>query len=322
MEDLKKYVTISDKRLRNRLKNGALKELSAISNDFDYWKKLFTYNESRGGLGNFLLYRTAGAFDLYAPVDDGDIAPPVFEYLKSKLLSIDSVKEVKYGQELAKQMKSGYKERVVYVKLQDDSELYLETDTANSLMNDFYLFMKNVLLKRLRPDWKTVCISNKFQLEKGEKLQPFRYFYYYLVIKGIEKFDYDWTNEERECLKALEDRAKYTHTLKNMILVPYRYNCKRGLNLTTYKSNIKINDRLDLSIKDFQEMLSDETFDDHQLQERLGDELGLCSIKSIKFLMDNQALLFPPIPEFTDDMEGNSTLAITLRSQLITNTLV
>ena len=65
----------------------------------------------------------------------------------------------------------------------------------------------------------------------------------------------------------------------------------------------------------------DKVNNDSIFQKRIRDKRGLSSLKSVEFLLDNQKILFPDIPEYTKEMEENSIKAITLRSKLIIKTL-
>lgn len=320
MEDLKKYVLVDSSKLKKSLEEGKLKYLSFISDNIEYWEDLFTYDEEKSELEKFLLYRTAGAFDIHGYIDDGDIAPPVFDYLTNKLKTIKNVKQIECKSNLEKKEYYSSK-RVVIVFLDDGTKLYLETDTANSLMYDLGDFYREVLVKRFGRTWYQNYIKS-FQLPEDKEdrwYKPFKFYYFYTLVSdsfnGLELSD-----EEIECLKALEERAKYTHTLKNMILVPFRYNMFRGKLNSKTCSGKNIKDRLDLTIVDLKDML-DKMNNDSIFQKRIRDKRGLSSLKSVEFLLDNQKILFPDIPEYTKEMEENSIKAITLRSKLIIKTL-
>lgn len=320
MEDLKKYVLVDDSKLKNSLEKGKLKYLSFISNDINYWKDLFTYDENKSELEAFFLYRTAGAFDINGYVDDGDIAPPVFDYLTNKLKAIKNVKLIKCKSNVEKREYYDSK-RVVILILDEGTKLYLETDTANSLMYDLGDFLRGVLEKRFGKIWYQNYIR-KFRLPQNKKGQwyiPFKYLYFYMLISDSLN-NFELSNEEVECLKALEERAKYTHTLKNMILVAFGYNRFRGGIYSMTYSGKKIRDRLDLTMVDLKDML-EKIDNDFKFQKRIGDKRGYGSLKTIKFLLDNQRTLFPEIPVYTKEMELNNVKAITLRSKLIVKTL-
>jgi len=320
MEDLKKYVLVDNLKLKKSLEEGKLKYLSFISNDIKYWENLFTYDEEKSELEKFLLYRTAGAFDIHGYIDDGDIAPPVFDYLTNKLKTIKNVNLIKCESNLEKKEHYSSK-RVVIVFLDDGTKLYLETDTANSLMYDLGDFFREVLVRRFGKTWYQNYIR-LFQLpeDKEDKwYKPFKFYYFYTLVS--DSFNtLELSDEEIECLNALEERAKYTHTLKNMILVPFCYNRFRGgLNSMTC-SGKKIRDRLDLTMIDLKDML-DKINNDSLFQKRIRDKRGYGSLKTLQFLLDNQKILFPEIPVYTEAMEENSMKAITLRSKLIIKTL-
>lgn len=320
MEDLKKYVLVDNLKLKKCLEKGKLKNLSFISDDIEYWKDLFAYDQEKSEIEKFLLYRTAGAFNIHGYIDDGDIAPLVFDYLTNKLKTVSNVKLIECEDNLEK--KEHYiSKRVVKVFLDDGSQLYLETDTANSLMYDLGDFFREVLKKRYGRKWYQNYI-NLFQLPEDKAdswYKPFKLYYFYTLVSNSFN-DFELSDEEIECLEVLEERAKYTHTLKNMILVPFRYNMFRGKFNSKTCSGKRINDRLDLTIVDFKEMLH-ELDDDSAFQKRIRDKSGLSSLKSVEFLLNNQKILFPDIPEYTKEMEGNSIKAITLRSKLILETL-
>lgn len=320
MEDLKKYVAVDSLKLKKCLEKGRLKYLSHISDNIRYWNDLFTYDEDKTELEKFLLYRMAGALDIHGYIDDGDIAPPVFDYLTNKLKTIDHVASVECQYNPENKEKDSSK-RLVTVCLDDGTKLYLETDTANSLMYDLGDFFKKVLVKRFGRTWyQNYCKLFQLPEDKADDwYKPFKFYYFYTLVSGSFN-GLELSDEEIECLKALEERAKYTHTLKNMIVVPYHYNMFRGKFNSKTCSGKHIRDRLDLTIVDFRDMLI-QMDDDSVFQERINDKRGLSSLQSVKFLLDHQKILFPDIPEYTKEMEQNTLHAITLRSKLIVDTL-
>ncbi|WP_344913187.1 hypothetical protein [Amphibacillus indicireducens] len=124
---------------------------------------------------------------------------------------------------------------------------------------------------------------------------------------------------ELECLRELEKRAQVTHTQNNLMLVPYGYNSARGFRLKTYKSNQKIQDRLDLTIVDLKEMLEDLELGDIVIQKRLNNNKS--TLDSVKFLLDNKNILIPQIPLYTDKYKLNSIEGILENSKAINETL-
>lgn len=317
MEDLKRYLEIDEVKLRNSLKNGKLKYLSFLSNDVQYFKDIFNLANNKSELEKFLLYKTAGSFDLYGKVNDADITPPVIKYLIHKLKTIKNVVDVKVG----KEMNADMKERAICVYLNNGSKIYLETDTANSLQYDLGTFLRILLKKRDGSQWYKKYME-AYHLPKNNNddwYKPFKFYYLYTFTKNINQ-EFYLNEKERKCLEVLKTRAKYTHTFKNMICVPYGYNCFRGnYESELYQSSIKIRDRLDLSMLDLQRMLNDKNFDNQQFQERMKNTKA--SIDSIQFLLENKDILFPDIPTFTKNMDNNTIDSIILRSQFIIDTL-
>ena len=359
MKDLKKSVLVDYLKLKKRFENGKLKYLSSISADIEDWKNLFNYVNCKSELERFLLYRTAGAFNIHGYIDDADITQQVFDYLAKKLKTIKDVKDIKFKSDL--EGKHCRSKRVVIVILTDGTQLYFETDTANSLMYDLGCFFRAILNKRFGKEW----YQNYIELFKLPKFnhdgwyKPFKIYYFYTLISN--KFNgLELDPAEKECLRALEERAKYTHTLKNMILVPFCYNRYRGMSCSKTCSGKKIHDRLDLTMVDLNDILV-KLKDEFVYQELIRDECVsgefksikylfdnqkelICNtsaifeetkesnteltkyrinslVKSLEFLLDNQKILFPKIPVYTKEMEGNSLEAIKNRSELIVNTL-
>lgn len=321
MNDLKKYLLLDDKKLSNSLKDmDKLGKLSFISNDIDYWKDKFIYKEERSALQNFLLYRTAGAFDLFERgKDDADITFPALNELKKKICSLPCVEKVEVGKDINKYEK----DRAFLVYLKDGRNIYLESDTANSLMRDLGDFLRIMIPKIEKipkeSKWADATYIRQYKLdERGEYYySPFKYYYFYTLISKLDELLQD--KIEIECLAQLEKRAQFTHVLKNMILVPYGYNSNRGFKLNTYKSNRNIQDRLDLTVIDFEEMLEDVAFGDVELQARLGN--SKCTVDSVKFLVENKDLLFPTIPIFTKEVHRRDILDILERTKIINKTL-
>jgi hypothetical protein len=323
MDDLKKYMILSEKALLKSLENAyGLGKLSFISDDVTYWRELFTYSEARSALQNFLLYRTAGAFNLYEKgADDADVTAPALNELKRRLYSLPCVQSVKVG----KESDGAEKERTFLVSLKDGRSLYLESDTANSLMGDLGIFLRTILKRRGVTNWPTVTYIKQYNLDSKKYdnyYTPFKLHYFFSLISTLVGELQD--KVEIDCLEVLEKRAQLTHVLKNMILVPYGYNQFRGLKSLTYKTRLPIQDRLDLTFKDFEEIQDDTAFGDAEFQTRPGFS-GRGNKKrtmySVEFLLENKGVLFPPIPEFPEGAEGNSTYAILERSKIIIKTL-
>lgn len=297
MEDLKQYLKIDNNNLFRALSNiDRLGKLSFISSEFDYWKDLFTYNEKRSNLENFLLFRTASEFGLYRiGLDDPDSTPTALNYLKNKLKEIKIVENVEIGTEIDRNEKY----RAFKVTLKGGREIYLESDTANSLMGDLGSFLRFVIKEHIEipkgENWAEATYMKRYGVKIANK--AFRNYYWFTLISELPNF---LENEnDMECFNALEKRAGLIHTLRNIILVPYGYNVPRGYSLKTYKSNEKINDRFDLTIKDFNEMMEDDKFTDRMFHKRHKEfNSEKTSKESVKFLLDNKDKLFPDIPNY------------------------
>ncbi|GAA4073810.1 hypothetical protein [Amphibacillus indicireducens] len=171
------------KKLKESINNhNRLGKLEVISNDKNYWINLFTYDGNRTALENFMLYRTAAAFNLYkSGFDDADITTPALNNLKDRLLSLPSVKEVKMGKEINE------KDRAFLISLNNGKELYLESDTANSLMEDLGNFLRKIIIKTKEIpkglNWAQATYIEKYNLDKSKSNNyyvPFRNYYFYL----------------------------------------------------------------------------------------------------------------------------------------------
>lgn len=318
MEDLKKYLVIDNNQLFRSLSNiDRLGKLSFISSEFDYWKDLFTYSEEKNNLENFLLFRTASALGLYKEeFNDPDLTPPALNYLKDKLYKIKDVKEVIIGKDIEKSEKN----RTFLVILNNGKSIYLESDTANSLMCDLRSFLIHIICKYKQlnyRNWYKKTYMERYGLKQPD--EALRNFYWYTLISKLP--DLLKEDAEKDCYALLEQRAELTHTLKNVILVPYGYNAKRGSTLNLYNSNKKINDRLDLTIEDLNLMATDEYFTDEQFHKRLNNKK--CSINSVKFLLKNKEKLFSEIPNYPQNIteKGNKIAWISEVSKEINNLL-
>ena len=325
-EDLKKYLKISEKKVEKSLNK--CKGLMSINKvEEKDWMEYFKFNSKISSLENFCRYRAAGAFGLYEDgYDDADITTPVIEHFKEKLKNIAEVSDVKVGKEIS----DDEKYRTFQVFLKDQSTpLYFETDTAISLMGDFGNFMRNILKKKQKQE--------KQKQEKQEKTwvqtymdaynlpsnwgnyayNPFRIYYWGKIQSEIENM---FTEEiEHECYESFEERAKHTHTIQNMMLVPYGYNSARGFWLKIYKSDKKINDRLDLTMCDFVEMCRDKFMCDKTLQVRLRLKRNkeFATLSAVKFLMKYQNELMPSIPKFNSECERNTIEGLLKKNEII-----
>lgn len=318
MEDLKKYLVIDNNQLFRSLSNiDRLGKLSFISSEFDYWKDLFTYSEEKNHLENFLLFRTASALGLYKEeFNDPDLTPPALNYLKDKLYKIKDVKKVIIGKDIEKSEKA----RTFSVTLNNGKKIYLESDTANSLMGDLRSFLIYIICKYKRlnnRNWYKETYMKKYGLSKSDEALR-NYFWYTFISKLPDLLKED---AEKDCYSLLMQRAGLTHTIKNVILVPYGYNAKRGSTLKVYNSNKKINDRLDLTIEDLNLMATDEYFTEKQFHKRLNN--NKCSIDSVKFLLKNKENLFFGIPNYPQNIteKGNKIAWISEVSKEINNLL-
>lgn len=295
--ELKSFLNIDEIEIEKSLQNDfGIKRLKMVHpicegiSDVEYWKKQFSNSSRRKNLENFLLYKAANDFCLYSGVNDADFTAPVMKHFKELLLSLDEVKAVRIGQQISNKEKG----RALEVVLQDGDIIYLETDTAHSLMTDLGSFIREMIPKVEHlarglywPEhtyFKTYGLNGTIS---KQILRGFRNYYFYTLI---DRLFVTLTDEnDRKRLEALEKGAGAIHTLENMILVPYGYNCKRGFKLNTHLSKIKINDDFGLTLKDFQEMLDDTHFTTKKLQKRLGN--SKCTLRSIEFLMKHQAVL-------------------------------
>lgn len=326
--DLKQFLNLDQAQIESSLtKENGLKKLPVKNNDIgtknlvDRWYNTFKYDNKKSVLENFLLYRAASAFNLYTNIDDADITQPALDFLKAKLLGIQGVKHVHVGKEIDKREKR----RTFKVELVDGTVVLLESDTAHSLMGDLGLFMRKIIpkLENLSQGsyWPQETYMKLYSLETNKSnsyYQPYKLFYFYSIIKEIEK-SFRAGSDEYECFESLERRAGLVHTLNNMMLVPYGYNSKRGFGLKTYKTNRKINDRLDLTYLDWDEMIADPNFSTELLQQRLNNDK--CTLESIRFLVENKEILLPNCYHYHKDAEKKNLSGITMRSHAIANTL-
>lgn len=325
--DYKKYLQLDKTKIKKSLtKDTGLKQLSFLSDGIDpndaveIWYDMFTYNEKRSDLENFLLYKAAVKFELYTGIDDADITKPALEHLKNKLLMIEQVENVLVGVEIDKTEKS----RVFKVELKNGKTLFLESDTANSLMIDLNDFM-NIIIPKIKEipkgtGWPEATYFKQFSLNPNKSdsyYTPYKYFYFYTLIDEIKKNLLDGI--EKECFEALEKRASLVHTEGNLLLVPYGYNSPRGWGLATYKSNRRIKDRLDLTYLDWNEMIEDPAFTTEKLQQRLRNKK--CSLDSVAFLLQHKEILLPNCPNYPPGVEKKSIEAILDRSIAILATL-
>ena len=113
----------------------------------------------------------------------------------------------------------------------------------------------------------------------------------------------------------LEKRAQYIHTNANMMLVPYGYNSQRGFKLITYSSHKKINDRLDLTMVDYEEMLADPKLSAELLQKRLNN--NRVTKESIEFIVKNKNVIMPQIPHYLEGSKKNTVEGVLRRSEAI-----
>ena len=319
MDDLKSYMELDDDKINKSLKNkDKLGKLSYMSRDVNYWREKFKYNGERCALENFLLYKVAGAFNLYkSDVDDADITKQTLDKLKEKLECIESVEKVVVG----KDIDLNEKRRAFRVYLKNQKEIYLESDTANSLSGDLFAFFRIVLRNRDGRNWFNKYID-MFELDdegRGNSYySPFRNYYFYTLISELKD---TLRGIEKECLEELEVRAKSTHTLNNMLLVPYGYNAPRGIYLSTYQSHQRIRDRLDLTMKDFKEMQNDtdkNVEDSRRRMIRSENRKRNFTAYSVKFLLDNRKKLFPSkIPYYTEEAMKEDVGGILERTRII-----
>ncbi|MDE6003846.1 MAG: HNH endonuclease family protein, partial [Oscillospiraceae bacterium] len=210
----------------------------------------------------------------------------------------------------------------------NSKEIYLESDTANSLMRDFGDFIRIILKRAKGENWPEETYIKKYGLPENASdyfLEPFKFFYWYTLIPELKDL---LEGKEKACFDALEERAALVHTLGNVILVPYGYNSARGYGLKTYTKEKKINDRLDLTMDDFEEMLTAEGFDDEQFYSRQDKEFikkfdkEKTSVDAVRFLMNHQAELFPDIPKYPNPEERMTKIEwLTKVSEEIVNTL-
>lgn len=161
---------------------------------------------------------------------------------------------------MGKEIDKEEKYRAFRVILTDGSTIYLESDTANSLMGDLDKYL-NIIIPQIENvpvlGWPNATYIQRYKLHLNSTIRdyykPFRNYYFYTLLSKLPDVLHDEITIE--CYTQLEERARLMHTLKNMILVPYGYNRPRGWGLTTYKSNRRINDRLDLTFVDFENII-------------------------------------------------------------------
>lgn len=321
-EDLKKYLKITKTRVEKSLEaSRGLKLINSGKEDVDYWVDYFTYNDKLTSLENFCRYRAAGGFNLYEDgYDDGDITVPVIEHFKKELLNIDEVIDVKVGREIS----SDEKDRTFQVTLKNNDVLYFETDTAISFMGDFGTFMRKIIHKveglPHKSYWPEETYKKYYNLSKDWKdvyYAPFKMYYFgEIQSKIMDRLD---SEIEIECYKSFEERAKKVHTIKNMMIVPYGYNSPRGYGLCTYKSNIKINDRLDLTVRDFEEMISETAMTDMHFQDRLRLKRNAeyVTLDAVRFLLKYKNKLMPSIPIFDSECEKNTIEGLLKKNRVI-----
>lgn len=309
--DLKEYLKISRAKVEKSLRDSSgLQSINPQKENADYWIDFFRYDENLSSIENFCRYRTAGAFDVFEDgYDDADITWPVLEHFKHVLLNIDEVVSVKIGKEIA----CDEKDRTIQVNLKNHEILYFETDTAISLMGDFGKFMRKIIpeVENLpdKSDWAAETYIKYYNLPADgayEYYRPFKMYYFGELQAQMEN---KLTSEiEVECYESFKERAANIHTIQNMMLVPYGYNSARGFKLKTYKSNVKIDDRLDLTVKDFKEMISDTTMSSEKFQKRLGLKKNSCyvTLEAVKFLLKYQERIMPCIPVFDFECEKDT----------------
>lgn len=316
--DLKTFMKVDRKKLEECLKNpmklGKLNSLKEFYMDIDEWEKFLNYSTDQSSLENFLLYRIAGEYNLYTEIDDADTTPYALNYLKDKLCSIDEVEAVQVGV---------LKQRAFTVTLKDSEVIYLESDTANSLMWDLGNFFRVIIPKVKKVPvncWAEKTYIKEYNLlpaESDNYYRPFKLFYYLKLIPKLGEVLED--ELEIKCLEELEKRASWIHTLDNMMLVPINYNSARGCWLKTYKSDILIKDRLDYTYMDLEEMIQDPKLDDPKIQERLKNEY--CTRKSVDFLYEYKNILMPPCPQ-CDANNATNLLAVYKRCKSVNKIFV
>lgn len=311
MSDLKEFLELDIQKVQASLLSPfGLGRLKKISDDPEYWVKLFTYQENRSNLENFLLFRTASSFKLYKKrADDPDCTLFAMNYLRDKLSRIPSVQTITIGDRI----EPSEKNRAMLVRTTDNHEFYLESDTGISLMKDVGDFFREILEAKYEGKlWPYKTYMPTYELPKGTCGRiciPYRNFYFYTLLTNTPQYAY--SKIENECLVELQKRAGTCHTVDNLILVPYGYNSLRGMELKTYKTCQKINDRIDLTLLDLGEMLSG-NIDDGILQNRLGNQKA--TMKSVHFLLENKKTLFPIVPYYDCYTKGIESILIRTRN--------
>lgn len=140
------------------------------------------------------------------------------------------------------------KPRTLIVTLDDEKTLYLDTDTGYSLANDsneFIRILTNDVIQEKK--WWNITYVKRFNLKPYDKKLPpiytiYKLFYFYEIVSGLDKFLNISNSDNMDvfdqliagvCVKhrdfydVLKTRAKITHTLSNMILIPSGYNNDR-----------------------------------------------------------------------------------------------
>lgn len=234
MESTLKNTRISMDKLIKQLENprSILNVLNRkIVLSADEWHDLFSYSSTRDTLENFMLYKIANKLNIYeAGRDDADCTPEALEYLAKKLKEkTDNIHTVTYGKKI------GEKARVLDITLKNGRSFMLESDTAISLMTDLSdFFRQSVTIMRGKKWVADYCAF--FGVDKPNEI--FRNFYWLLMftkderlLQALAKYNlqvsYIQMDEMLFCLKSFEERAKWTYSYNNLILVPYGYNTYR-----------------------------------------------------------------------------------------------
>lgn len=253
-KDLKELLVVHVDKIKKRLNDNDKTLLTLYkfipkdnsNNELENWVNFLTLNDDRSDLEKFYIYKFAVGLGLYH-INDCDLLPEVFKYFEDQLNEMDCTMKVE------KQTVYG---RTIKVTLNDESMLYLDTDTGYSLARDANLFL-TTLIKDLINDkywWNKTYVKRYEENEYLNKLpieyNSYKYFYFYelascmrLINQQKETKIFNPINIQDEypiiaiCNKIKEyediyslliERAKLTHTLTNMILIPKNTNTIRN----------------------------------------------------------------------------------------------
>lgn len=238
--DLKTLLVVNDEQIKE---NAALKELEGFLPNGMKWKEFLDIKENNdmSDLEKFYIYKFAIELKLYK-INDCDTLNEVFTYFKAELDKLAIVEKV--------ELPTKAKNRTIKVTLNDNTELYLDTDTGYSLATDANEFLRSVIKKFVCTKWWDSTYRKRYGCKKS---YAYMYFYFYEICLCLRNYDVEkknkdksifkpkngeypsildicekiCKNEELNNFKLLNKRARLTHTLSNVILVPETFNVPR-----------------------------------------------------------------------------------------------